>query len=91
MENFAIVQSHDPESHELARKRRSNIKYAAKVIKKANKSNPTTITPEDRLREYSNEDFRIHLGSLWCNPCDEELQVKSSSIKDHLECNDHRI
>ena len=40
MENFSIVQSHDPESHELARKRRSNIKYAAKVIKKANKSNP---------------------------------------------------
>ena len=90
MQNFQRVQSYDPESHKRARARKTNLKNAAKTIKKANTSNPITVTPLDRLAEYPNEDFCIHLGSLYC-PRGVTLQVVYQQYVQHFVSCVHHI
>ena len=88
MQNFQRVQSHDPESHKRARARKTNLKNAAKTIKKANKS--YYCKPLDRLAEYPNEDFCIHLGSLYC-PRGVTLQAVYQQYVQHFVSCVHHI
>jgi hypothetical protein len=48
------------------------------------KSDPTKITPEQRIKEYPGQGFTVHFGKLWCGPCSKELAKKKSTIDQHI-------
>ena len=52
-------------------------------------SNPRTIKPQQRVREYPKEPFTVASGKLFCQGCREELPLKKSSIEYHIKSGKH--
>ena len=52
-------------------------------------SEPRTVTPLQRAKEFTGEQLVVSSGKLFCNPCREELRLKSSSVKNHLRSFKH--
>ena len=53
-------------------------------------SEPKTVRPQQRLKQYPNEPFDISAGTLFCKACREELSLKSSSLSNHIKSTEHR-
>ena len=53
-------------------------------------SNPKNVTPAQRVKEYANEMLRVSSRRPFCRGCWEELALKSSSIKSHVQSTKHQ-
>ena len=52
-------------------------------------SDPKSVTPVQRLKEFPGEELVVSRGKLFCNACREELSVKASVLKGHLQSEKH--
>lgn len=50
---------------------------------------PKNVSPEQRVREYSDESLTVSSGFLFCRACREKLSLKSSSLKNHNNSKKH--
>ena len=75
----------------LSRKRK--VRVNPPIGKKRGKgrvvSNPKTIVPADRVREYPDEHFVVSNGTLFCSACREEVATKKSVIESHIKSQKH--
>lgn len=53
----------------------------------ANITDPKSVTPT-RVREFPGEHLSVRGGKLFCTSCQEELALKKSTIKNHIESGD---
>lgn len=70
----------------MSRKRKiqtvkTNKKHKAGAV---NTTDPTTITPLNRVKEFPGECLAVRNGKLFCTACREELALKKSTIKAHI-------
>ena len=81
---------HSPASSELARKRKvtSNPPTGAKrrTSQTKGKSEPTSISPQERLKNFEDEPLTI----LFCSACREPISLKKSVIKLHVDSSKHK-
>ena len=52
-------------------------------------SDPKSVTPSQRLREFSKEPFTTSHGKLFCSACREDLSLKFSVITNHIKSVKH--
>ena len=63
-----------------------------KRFKKPKKnSDPTSVTPSQRVKEFNNQKLTVSAGKLFCLACREELSLKKSIIKNHIASTKHTI
>lgn len=82
-----------PKLSDLARKRRvaSNPPHDGKRHKSPScASDPKSVTPAMRVKNYPGECLVVSGGKLFCNSCREDLSVKSSVVKLHLQSAKHK-
>ena len=46
-------------------------------------SDPKSVLPSDRVRQYPNQQLTVSAGKLFCHACREELSLKKSVIGHH--------
>ena len=75
-----------PKCTELTRKRaiRHTVTPSPYKKKPSCTTDPKSVTPMQRVREFSNEELTQSAGKLFCNACLEELSLKLSIIKHHI-------
>ena len=44
-----------------------------------------SVSPQDRVRELADNSLCVSAGKLFCRACREELSVKKSVVKNHVE------
>ena len=49
------------------------------------------MSPQDHVREFSDDSLCVSAGKLFCRACQEELSVKKSVVKNHIESTKHRV
>ena len=52
-------------------------------------SNPKTVTPAQRVREFPNECFTVSAKVLFCEACRQEVSLRNSIIKNHISSAKH--
>ena len=52
-------------------------------------SNPKGVSPNQRVREFQKESFMVSHGHLFCSACREQLSLKLSIIKNHIQSSKH--
>ena len=84
-----------PVPSELARKRKvlTNPPPVGQKRSRGGSSAATlkSVSPQDRVREFSDDSLCVSAGKLFCRACREELSVKKSVVKNHLESTKHRV
>ena len=82
-----------PQPSALARKRvvRSNPPVGVKKSKGIHlKSDPKSISPSDRVKDFSDEGFKVNsTNKLFCQGCREVVSCKKSSIETHIKTKKH--
>ncbi len=81
-----------PTPSHLSRKRkvRSNPPPTGKRRNFARGHNdPKSVTPLQRIKEFPGEELAVSAGKLFCNACREEISVKVSVLKSHLQSEKH--
>ena len=82
-----------PQPSVLARKRtiRCNPPVGVKKSKGLTlKSDPKSISPSDRLKEFPDQSFKVNCSKkLYCDACREVLSCKKSSIETHIKTKKH--
>jgi hypothetical protein len=87
-----------PLKHALSRERkvRRDTQRGTGVSKRSNlkKSNPQSVRPAQRVREYLSQPFSVQLDTmggavLWCDTCGEAVGTKKSVINRHVVANKH--
>ena len=48
------------------------------------------VTPRKRVKEFPTEPFTVSHGQLFCSACREQLSLKRSILKNHVESLKHR-
>ena len=86
-----------PARSELTRKRviRKNLSASSSSGRGCKKrpccsTNPKSVTPSTRVREFTDEHFRVSAGVLFCGVCREELSTKRSIIANHIASAKHK-
>lgn len=88
-----------PPSH-LSRKRsiannKARAKSANSVRKRLKRpkknSDPSSVTPSQRVNEFTNEKLTVSAGQLFCLACREELSLKKSIITNHISSSKHKV
>ena len=51
---------------------------------------PKGVTPQQRVREFTNESLTVSQGHLFCTACRERLSIKRSIIKNHVQSTKHK-
>lgn len=79
-----------PARSELSRKRKSEKSTGNKRHKSgvANPTDPKTVTPSTRVKEFPGEHLAVRKGKLFCTACREELALKKSTVKTHISVGD---
>ena len=84
---------HRPTSSELSRKRKVDRNPPPKGKKRsrgtASTNDPKSVTPSQRVRQYTGENLSVSNKKLFCLGCREELSVKSSVINNHIKSTKH--
>ena len=82
-----------PKTSELNRKRKvlSNrgTRGRRRKTSSSTSSEPKSITPQQRVKEYPGEYLTVSRGKLFCTACREEVSLKSSSVKNHTRSTTH--
>ena len=52
-------------------------------------SNPGSVIPAQRVREFPNEQLKVSAGRIFCTACREELSTKKSTIDNHIASAKH--
>jgi len=52
-------------------------------------SDPKGVTPSQRVREFPKESLSVSKGHLFCSARREQLSLKRSVIKNHVQCSKH--
>ena len=50
-----------------------------------------SVTPRDRCNQFPKEYLTVSSGKLFCGCCREEVSLKLSSIKHHIDSNKHKV
>ena len=53
-------------------------------------SDPKGVTPQQRVREFTNESLTVSQVHLFCTACRERLSIKRSIIKNHVQSTKHK-
>ena len=82
-----------PKKSDLTRKRKTfaNPQRAPGTRKKrpSCSSNPKSVTPAQRVREFPNECFSVSARKLFCDACRQEVSLRCSIIKTHIVSSKH--
>ena len=78
-----------PEKSDLARKRKIERPKTTGADKKrksgaSNQTDPKTVSPADRVKQFPGECLEAKHGKLFCVACREELSLKKSTVKNHI-------
>ena len=86
-----------PTKSDLARKRKIEKPKTPTAQTKKHKScvtnltDPKTVSPIQRIKDFRNERLAVRNGKLFCTACSEELALKKSTVKNHIGSGDkHR-
>ena len=81
-----------PTTSDLCRKRvvRKNPPKGAKRKVLSSNNDPKSIKPNQRCIEFPNESFTVSGRKLFCTACREELSLKRSIIKNHVQSTKHK-
>ena len=84
-----------PTKSDLARKRKvEKPKPTAEAKKRKstvpNQTDPKTVTPAQRIRDFPNECLEIKNNKLFCVACREVLSLKKSTVKNHITGDKHK-
>ena len=76
-----------PPRSDLSRKRKVEKSQANKNHKGGvtNRSDPVSVSPSARVKEFPGEYLAMRNGKLLCTTCREELALKKSTIKTHID------
>ena len=77
-----------PVPTEIARKRKlkTNPPPVGKCQSKETvASDPKSVEPRKRVREFPNEMLKVSASTLFCKACHEELGLKKSTIQNHMK------
>ena len=91
---LSVLQQAKPS--DLSRKRviRNNLPPKGKKRKTksaiGSSSSLKSVTPRDRCNRFPKDYFTVSGGKLFCGCCREELSLKLSSIKYHIDSNKHK-
>ena len=87
-----LSRLHSPTPSDLSRKRKV-VQNLPPVYRKKGKGsvvvNPKSITPAERVKTYSSEQFIVSNNKLFCSACREELATKKSVIEMHIKSQKH--
>ena len=81
-----------PNKSDLTRKRKilRNRSHQGKCLKHPKcSSNPKSVTPLQRVREFGDKKLIVSAGKLFCETCREELSLRNSTIKNHIRSSKH--
>ena len=78
-----------PDKSDLARKRKTEKPRTTGADKKRksrapNQTDPKTVSPADRVKQFPGECLEAQHGKLFCAACREELSLKKSTVKSHI-------
>lgn len=54
-------------------------------------TNPKSVTPSSRVREFPDKHLKVSAGVLFCGVCREELSTKRSIIANHVTSAKHKL
>ena len=61
-----------------------------KERKKATTAEPKSINPQQTVRQFPGEPLIVSNEKLFCNACREQLSMKMSSLKNHIQSSKHK-
>ena len=81
-----------PTSSELSRKRKidKNPPRGKRRSRGLGVSDPKSVTPQQRVAEFTNEKLTVSNNKLFCSACREELSVKCSVVRMHIQSTKHK-
>ena len=82
-----------PTSAEIARKRKTKANPPPKGKRRCKGtlvSDPKGVTPNQRVREFSEEPFSVSNCHLFCSACREHVSLKRSVINHHIQSTKHK-
>lgn len=83
-----------PQKSELSRKRavrqNSSVTDGSRKKKPSCSTDPKSLTPASRVREFPNENLKVSAGKLFCSACREEVALKRSIITNHISSAKHK-
>lgn len=82
-----------PTSADIARKRKTQANQpptGKQRCKGPIASDPKKVTPNQRVREFSEEPFTVTNGHLFCKSCRENISLKRSIIAHHIQSTKHK-
>ena len=71
------------------RKTKSNRPRGKKRSSGSYSSDPTSVTPSQRVIEYPKKPFEVSNHKLFCYGCREELNLKRTTIANHVRSKKH--
>ena len=64
--------------------------HGKRQCKGAVSSDPKGVSPQQRVREFTNASITVSHGHLFCTACRERLSLKRSIIKNHVQSSKHQ-
>ena len=80
-----------PMPSEQGRKRKTKVNPPRNKRASSSSSEPKSISPAQRVKEYPAEPFNVSSGKLFCYGCREEVNLKSTVINNHIRSKKHQI
>ena len=81
-----------PKASELSRKRKVQVNPSVgkrRHLPGGSHTDPKSVTPSQRVREFPTEHLTVSVGKLFCTACREELGLKRSVIQAHMKSAKH--
>ena len=81
-----------PRPSDLTRKRKTayNPPKGKKKTKGSTTAEPKSINPQQRVRHFPGEPLIVSNKKLFCSACREQLSMKMSSLKNHIQTSKHK-
>uniref|UniRef100_A0A1X7TX16 U1-type domain-containing protein n=1 Tax=Amphimedon queenslandica TaxID=400682 RepID=A0A1X7TX16_AMPQE len=93
--NSLLDRLRPPNMSELGRKRKIHSNPPPPVGKKRSiqnfhKSDPKSVSPSQRVKDFPGEELLESAGKLFCRACRETLAVKRSVVRNHIASKKHQ-
>ena len=92
--NLFLSKFKAPKQSDLARKRkirRNPARPRTRKMKPSCSTDPKSVTPSQRIKEFAEEPFIVSAGKLFCTGCREEVSLKHSIVKNHIKTAKHAL